>query len=95
MKHSKFSEQDETRSAMKLSNLLAPRMDLKYIFLALFVYLACTAVLVIGPANFHQSAKALESVVAPQSVSASTHVVFEIPAVQIPATPYLIVEPAD
>jgi len=79
---------------MKLSKLLAPRMDLKYVFLALFVYLAITVVQVIGPANFLQSTAALDFGVAPQSVSASTHVVFQIPEVQIPAARHIIVGPA-
>ena len=75
---------------MKLSMLLAPKMNLKYIFLALFVYLACTAVLLNGPATLFKSTSALESLVAPQSAFASTQVVLQIPEVQIPAAPYII-----
>jgi len=80
---------------MNLSTLTAPRMDLKYIFLALFVYLAITAVLVIGPVESLPSATAFNLGVGPQSVSASTHVVVEIPEVRILTAPYIIVELAN
>ena len=80
---------------MDLSKLIGPRMGLKYIFLALFVYLAITAVLVIGRAESLSSAISFDLGVGPQSVSTSTQVVVEIPEVRIPTTPYIIVGPAN
>ena len=80
---------------MNLSKLIGPRMDLEYIFLALFVYLAIIAVLVIGPAESLPSAHSFDLGVSPRSASASTHVVIEIPEVRIPTAPYIIVELAN
>lgn len=82
---------------------------MKYITLALFVYLIITVALLVGPAKSFQAATSLDWWGNPQNVSAFDPmedaigpdedavpiITFKTPVVTIPAPPYVIVDPVD
>ena len=86
--------QNETGNEMKRSMFLAPKFSGKAITAMVFGYLAMVTVIMIMTANPFQPTASLD--IGPQTAEASVQtVVVEIPAVQIPAAPYLIIEPAN
>ncbi|MCH8893344.1 MAG: hypothetical protein J4N86_07960 [Chloroflexi bacterium] len=79
---------------MKRSMFLAPRFSGKAITMMVFGYLAMVTMILIMTANPFQSTASLDF--GPQSAEASVQtVVVEIPSVQVPAAPYIIIEPAN
>ncbi len=85
---------NERGNDMKRSMFLAPQFSKQTIMMIVFGYLAMVTVVLIMTANPFQSTASLDF--GPESVAASAHIVaVEIPVVQIPAAPYLIVEPAN
>ena len=85
--------QNSKGNYMKRSMFLAPHFSGKAITMMVFGYLAMVMVILIMTANPFQSAASLD--LRPQTVSASVQtVVLEIPSVQVPAAPYIIIEPA-
>ena len=85
---------ERKRKRHETFDILAPQFSTTTITMFVFGYLAMVTVILIMTANPSQSTAPLDF--GPQSVAASTHTVaVEIPVVQIPAAPYLIVEPAN
>ncbi|MCH8802023.1 MAG: hypothetical protein IH963_14065 [Chloroflexi bacterium] len=85
--------QNSKGNDMKRSMFLAPHLSGKAITAMVFGYLAMVTMILIMTANPFQSAASLD--LGPQSASASVQtVVVEIPSVQVPAAPYIIIEPA-
>ena len=85
--------QNSKGNDMKRSLFLAPLFSGKAITMMVFGYLAMVTVILVMTANPFQSAASLD--LGPQTVSASVQtVVVEIPSVQIPAAPFIIIEPA-
>ena len=79
---------------MKRSMFLAPKFSGKAITTMVFGYLAMVTVILIMTANPFQSTASLDF--GPQTAEASVQtVVVEIPAVQVPAAPYLIIGEAN
>ena len=79
---------------MKRSMFLAPLFSGKAITMMVFGYLAMVTMILIMTANPFQSTASLDF--GPQSAEASVQtVVVEIPSVQVPAAPYIIIEPAN
>ena len=88
------NNQNEKGNDMKRTMFLAPNFSGNAITMMVFGYLAMVTVILVMTANPFQSAASLD--LRPQTVSASVQtVVLEIPSVQIPAAPYIIVEPAN
>lgn len=88
------SNQNSKGNEMKRSMFLAPKLSGKAITAMVFGYLAMVTVILIMTANPFQSTASLDF--GPQSAKASVKtVVVEIPAVQIPAAPYIIIETAN
>lgn len=86
--------QNEKGNEMKRSMFLAPQFSGKAITAMVFGYLAMVTVILIMTANPFQSTASLDF--GPQSAEASVKtVVVEIPAVQVPAAPYIIIGPAN
>ena len=81
---------------MNISKLLAPRMSIKTMLLLVFAYLAIVTIVIVM-----NTTAAIGFEVGPKNVSAATHaeavqmIDFHTPTVQIPAPPYIIVEPAN
>jgi hypothetical protein len=79
---------------MKRSMFVAPKFSGKAITAMVFGYLAMVTMILIMTANPFQSSASLDF--GPQAAGASVQtVVVEIPSVQIPAAPYIIIEPAN
>ena len=79
---------------MKRSMFLAPQFSGKAITAMVFGYLAMVTVIFIMTANPFQSTASLDF--GPQSAAASVQtVVVEMPTVQVPAAPYIIIGPAN
>ncbi|MQF87951.1 MAG: hypothetical protein FI737_02515 [SAR202 cluster bacterium] len=79
---------------MKRSMFLAPKFSGKAITAMVFGYLAMVTIILIMTANPFQSAASLDF--GPQAAEASVQtVVVEIPAVHVPAAPYIIIETAN
>ena len=88
------NNQNSKGNTMKRSMFLAPKLSGKAITAMVFGYLAMVTVILIMTANPFQSTASLDF--GPQSAKASVKtVVVEIPAVQIPAAPYIIIETAN
>ena len=87
------NNQTEKGNSMKRSMFLAPQLSRKAITAMVFGYLAMVTVILIMTANPFQSTASLDF--GPQSAAASVQtVVVDIPLVQVPAAPYIIIEPA-
>ena len=88
------NDQNEKGNDMKRSMFLAPKFSSKAITAMVFGYLAMVTVIMIMTANPFQSTASLDF--GPQSAEASAQtVVVEIPTLQVPAAPYIIIEPAN
>ena len=88
------NDQNEKGNDMKRSMFLAPKFSGKAITAMVFGYLAMVTVIMIMTANPFQSTASLDF--GPRSAEASMQtVVVEIPVVQVPAAPYIIIEPAN
>jgi len=88
------STQNNRGNEMKRSMFLAPKFSGKAITTMVFGYLAMVTVILIMTANPFQSTASLDF--GPQTAEASVQtVVVEIPAVQVPAAPYLIIGEAN
>ncbi len=86
--------QNQRGSFMKRSMFLAPQFSRKTITMFVFAYLAMVSVILVMSANPFQSTASLDF--GAQSASASSQtIVVEIPAVQVPAAPYIIVGSAN
>ena len=84
------NNQNEKGNEMKSSMFLAPKFSGKAITTMVFGYLAMVTVILIMTANPFQSTASLDF--GPQNAEASVQtVVVEIPTVQIPAAPYIII----
>ena len=88
------SNRNSKGNDMKRSMFLAPNFSGKAITMMVFGYLAMVTVILIMTANPFQSTASLDF--GPQTAEASVQaVVVEIPTVQIPAAPYIIIESAN
>ena len=88
------TNQIEKGNHMKRSMFLAPRFSGKAITAMGFGYLAMVTMILIMTANPFQSTASLHF--GPQAAVASVQtVVVEIPSVQVPAAPYIIIGPAN
>ena len=88
------NNQNEKGNDMKRTMFLAPNFSGKAITMMVFGYLAMVTVILIMTANPFQSTASLDF--GPQTAEASVQaVVVEIPTVQIPAAPYIIIGSAN
>ncbi len=80
---------------MRISMLLAPRIETKHIVLAVLAYLFMVLIVTIMTANPFQSTGSLDFGVGVQGVSASSYATEEtVPMISGPSAPYLITESA-
>ena len=87
------NNQNSKGNDMKRSMFAAPQLSGKTITAMIFGYLAIVTMILIMTANPFQSSASLDY--GPQAAAASAQtVVVEIPSVQVPAAPYIIIEPA-
>jgi hypothetical protein len=85
---------NEKGNDMKRSMFLAPKLSGKAITAMVFGYLAMVTIILVMTANPFQSTTSLDF--GPQNAEASVQtVVVEIPAVQVPAAPYIIIGSAN
>ncbi|MCH2512472.1 MAG: hypothetical protein DSY79_01065 [Chloroflexi bacterium] len=88
------NNQNEKGNEMKRSMFLAPQFSGKAITAMVFGYLAMVTMILIMTANPFQSTASLDF--GPQAAAASVQtVVVEIPTVQVPAAPYIIIGQAN
>ena len=89
-----INSQNNEGNDMKRSMFLAPNFSGKTITAMVFGYLAMVTVILIMTANPFQATASLDF--GPQTAEASVQtVVVEIPTVQIPAAPYIIIGSAN